>query len=106
MVSITLVFNTRGQVTFDHAVAVPDDAYASGWNGSANVPTKNAVYDKIELILGTTLPATYQPLDSEQIRWPTPSDPIHRLRLRSHQQAVLWWAQRMLTQQLRCGRLH
>jgi len=46
-------------------LAVPDDAYAAGWNGSANVPTKNAVYDKIELILGTTLPATYQPLDAD-----------------------------------------
>jgi hypothetical protein len=37
--------------TFVGAVAVPDDAYAVGWNGSANVPTKNAVYDKIESIL-------------------------------------------------------
>lgn len=27
-----------------------DDAYASGWNGNLQVPTKNAVYDKIELI--------------------------------------------------------
>lgn len=35
-------------------IAVPDDAYGAGWNGSANVPTKNAVYDKIEsLVLGT-----------------------------------------------------
>lgn len=50
-------------------LAVPDDAYAVGWNGSANVPTKNAVYDKIELILGTTLPATYQPLDSDLTSW-------------------------------------
>lgn len=49
--------------------AVPDDAYAVGWNGSAIVPTKNAVYDKIELILGTTLPATYQPLDSDLTSW-------------------------------------
>jgi hypothetical protein len=36
--------------TFVGAVAVPDDAYAVGWNGSANVPTKNAVYDKIETL--------------------------------------------------------
>ena len=27
---------------------VSDDAYAAGWNGSLQVPTKNAVYDKIE----------------------------------------------------------
>lgn len=30
------------------SVAVADDAYAAGWNGSLLVPTKNAVYDKIE----------------------------------------------------------
>jgi len=31
-------------------VQVNDDAYAVGWDGSTNVPTKNAVYDKIELL--------------------------------------------------------
>lgn len=31
-------------------VAVTDDAYAAGWNGSLLVPTKNAIYDKIEAI--------------------------------------------------------
>lgn len=50
-------------------LAVPDDAYAAGWNGSVAVPTKNAIYDKIELILGTTLPAAYQPLDSDLTSW-------------------------------------
>jgi hypothetical protein len=35
--------------TFTGAVAVPDDAYdATTWNGSASVPTKNAIRDKIE----------------------------------------------------------
>lgn len=35
--------------TFSGSVAVPDDPYdATGWNGSTNVPTKNAVRDKIE----------------------------------------------------------
>lgn len=29
-------------------VTVNDDAYAAGWNGSTLVPTKNAVYDKLE----------------------------------------------------------
>jgi hypothetical protein len=57
------------QITAAIDVAVPDDAYAVGWNGSANVPTKNAVYDKIELVLGTTLPATYQPLDADLTSW-------------------------------------
>ncbi len=27
---------------------VPDEAYGSSWNGSLEVPTKNAVYDKVE----------------------------------------------------------
>jgi hypothetical protein len=37
--------------TFTTPVAVPDDAYGSGWNGSVNVPTKNAVYDKIQTLV-------------------------------------------------------
>ena len=28
--------------------SVPDEAYGVGWNGSLEVPTKNAIYDKIE----------------------------------------------------------
>lgn len=31
---------------------VPDEAYGVGWNGSVEVPTKNAVYDKIETLGG------------------------------------------------------
>lgn len=34
------------------SVTVVDDAYAAGWNGSSEVPTKNAVYDKIETLGG------------------------------------------------------
>jgi len=33
-------------------VKVTDDAYNSAWNGSVSVPTKNAVYDKIETLSG------------------------------------------------------
>jgi hypothetical protein len=33
-------------------VTVPDEAYGAGWNGSLEVPTKNAVYDKIETMGG------------------------------------------------------
>jgi hypothetical protein len=55
-----------GNVTCTGNVSVADDAYAAGWNGSTNVPTKNAVYDKIEsmftgtanIAVGTTAPAS------------------------------------------------
>lgn len=32
--------------------SVPDEAYGVGWNGSMEVPTKNALYDKIETLGG------------------------------------------------------
>lgn len=41
-------------------VSVADNVYAAGWNGSDKVPTRNAVYDKIEsLVTGASIyPAT------------------------------------------------
>ena len=33
-------------------VTVTDEVYGAGWNGSTQVPTKNAVYDKIETLGG------------------------------------------------------
>jgi hypothetical protein len=39
---------TGGTLTGD--LSVPDEAYGVGWNGSTEVPTKNALYDKIETI--------------------------------------------------------
>lgn len=44
-----------GQVTSVGNIAVPDEAYGSSWNGSTNVPTKNAIYDKIETIASDVL---------------------------------------------------
>lgn len=35
---------------FSGDVSVPDEAYGAGWNGSLEVPTKNAIYDKIQTI--------------------------------------------------------
>lgn len=35
---------------FQADITVPDEAYGSGWNASLEVPTKNAIYDKIETI--------------------------------------------------------
>lgn len=43
---------------FATKVSVQDDAYAAGWNGSALVPTKNALYDKIEAVVAS-IPAAY-----------------------------------------------
>lgn len=37
-----------GNSYFAGDIDVPDEAYGSGWNGSTEVPTKNAIYDKIE----------------------------------------------------------
>ena len=46
----SLKLNSTGTATFDFDVTVPDEAYGAGWNGSLEVPTKNALYDKIETI--------------------------------------------------------
>jgi hypothetical protein len=40
--------------TFSGDISVPDEAYGVGWNASAEVPTKNAIYDKIETLTGVT----------------------------------------------------
>ncbi len=39
-----------GVKTFTSDPIIPDEAYGVGWNGSLEPPTKNAVYDKIELV--------------------------------------------------------
>lgn len=48
--------NSLGEATFAGDVTVPDEAYGAGWNGSLEVPTKNALYDKIESITAGTVP--------------------------------------------------
>jgi len=64
---IVFQINAANVATFDAAgvaiatgkvLTVPDDAYAPGWNGSTAVPTKNAVYDKIEAVIATIPAAT------------------------------------------------
>ncbi len=35
---------------FSDDLTVSDEVYGAGWNGSSEVPTKNAVYDKVETI--------------------------------------------------------
>lgn len=39
------ITHSTGLLTSNVPFAVPDDAYASTWDASVNVPTKNAVYD-------------------------------------------------------------
>jgi len=41
-----------GNGAFAGDVTVSDEAYGAGWNGSLEVPTKNAIYDKIETLGG------------------------------------------------------
>jgi hypothetical protein len=42
--------NPSNVLTFGVDVNVPDEVYGVSWNGSTEVPTKNAVYDAIEAI--------------------------------------------------------
>ena len=43
-----------GIKTFSSDPIIPDEVYGAGWNGSLEPPTKNAVYDKIETIGGSS----------------------------------------------------
>jgi hypothetical protein len=60
------VTHSSGKLTSSVPVAVPDAAYGAGWDGSLEVPTKNAVYDKIQtLVSGSNTdqaPSTAPPL--------------------------------------------
>ena len=49
----TATISTSGTITYTNDVGVLDEAYGAGWNGSNNAPTKNALYDKIETVIGT-----------------------------------------------------
>lgn len=45
---ITLTHSANALTIAGGDFFVPDEAYGAGWNGDLSVPTKNAVYDKIE----------------------------------------------------------
>lgn len=47
-----LSINLGNANTWTADQSVPDEAYGVGWNGSLEVPTKNALYDKIETLTG------------------------------------------------------
>jgi hypothetical protein len=40
-----------GVKTFGSDPIIPDEVYSASWNGSLEPPTKNAVYDKIQLVI-------------------------------------------------------
>jgi len=44
------VVDEDGNTATSGYVSVADEAYGAGWNGSTQVPTKNAIYDKIEAL--------------------------------------------------------
>ncbi len=50
--------------TMSGGLGVPDSAYGVGWNGSLLVPTRNAVYDKIEAIVAG-IPGTFTTEDAQ-----------------------------------------
>lgn len=57
--------------TFSDDVEVPDEVYGAGWNGSTEVPTKNAIYDKIETFVGAGTSGTYTPTRSAEVNTAT-----------------------------------
>lgn len=48
----TFQLTAAGNAIFSGACRVADEAYGPGWDGSLEVPTKNAVYDKIQTLGG------------------------------------------------------
>lgn len=51
-----VTFNgTSGKVFFQQDIEVQDEIYSIAWNGSLEVPTKNALYDKIESLVAPNL---------------------------------------------------
>lgn len=46
--SVNAGVDANGSFSFSDPVSVPDGAYGAGWDGSTVVPTRNAVYDRLE----------------------------------------------------------
>lgn len=47
-----LRISSTGIITSKGEISVPNEAYGVGWGGNNTVPTKNAIYDKIETLVG------------------------------------------------------
>lgn len=50
-------------------ITVDNDAYSSGWNGSTRVPTKDAIYDKIESLTGGDVTESGTAADDQVAVW-------------------------------------
>jgi hypothetical protein len=70
---VTKITTTSTETTFVNDVLVPDEAYASGWNGDLSVPTKNAVYDKIETLVEARTASGAAPATGAANQNPAPS---------------------------------
>lgn len=53
VVKLTGDQTVAGVKTFSSDPLIPDEVYGVGWNGVLEPPTKNAVYDKIELVVAS-----------------------------------------------------
>ena len=71
----TAKLDVAGTGNFTGDVTVPDEAYGAGWNGSLEVPTKNAVYDKIETISSSGVDTSGTPVANDFARF-TDADTI------------------------------
>ena len=74
--------------TFAADISVPDEAYGVGWNGSVEVPTKNAIYDKIETLTSPTA-LTLMPLPNHPISDATNGTTLSR-QMNVNTTAWLW----------------
>lgn len=60
-------YGTLGDKIFAGSESVVDDVYGVGWNGNLTVPTKNALYDKIETLVGGAISGSG--VDNHIMRW-------------------------------------
>lgn len=75
--------------TFTWDISVPDEAYGVGWNWSMEVPTKNALYDKIETISGGGSVATDAIWDAKgDLAWGTGVNTASRLPIGTNGQVL------------------
>jgi hypothetical protein len=70
------LFNVNGSLVgsgsstiYSSKITVDNEAYSSGWNGSTEVPTKDAIYDKIETLGGSAISISGTPADNQLTVW-------------------------------------